>query len=144
MSFVRRLSIITCLLIGYTACALGGPYVELKGHKFRVEIADDPEEQALGLMFRTKLSEGKGMLFIFPDEAPRSFWMLNTRIPLDIFYFSSALELVSVAKNALPCRTEQCPGYPSEGPARYVLELNAGEASELGLVAGDVMVLHLD
>ena len=118
--------------------------MELKGQKFRVEIADDTEEQALGLMFRTSMPGDKGMLFIFPDEAPRSFWMLNTRIPLDIMYFNSALELVSVAANARPCRVEQCPGYPSEGPARYVLELNAGKASELGLVAGDAMVLHLD
>lgn len=131
-------------LFACAACALGKPYVELKGQRFTVEIADEPEKQALGLMFRRSLPDDHGMLFMFPREAPRSFWMKNTRIPLDIMYFGGDLRLVSVAANAQPCRVEQCPGYPSAGPARYVLELNAGKASELGLVPGDAMVLHLD
>ena len=134
----------TMMLFACAACALGGPFVELKGHRFMVEIADDREEQALGLMFRRSLPDDHGMLFIFPREAARSFWMKNTRVPLDIMYFGSDLRLVSVAASAQPCRVERCPGYPSAGPARYVLELNAGIASELGLVPGDVMVLHLD
>jgi uncharacterized membrane protein (UPF0127 family) len=132
------------VVIGCTACAAGNSYVELKGQRFLVEIADSREEQALGLMFRDELPEDQGMLFIFPDEAPRSFWMKNTRIPLDIIYFNGDLKLVSVAKNARPCRVQQCPGYPSEGPARYVLELIAGKASELELSAGDVLVLDID
>lgn len=131
-------------LFACAACALGKPYVELKGQRFTVEVADEPEKQALGLMFRRSLPDDHGMLFIFPREAPRSFWMKNTRIPLDIMYFGGDLRLVSVAANAQPCRVEQCPGYPSAGPARYVLELNAGKASELGLAPGDAMVLHLD
>jgi uncharacterized membrane protein (UPF0127 family) len=118
--------------------------VELKGQRFLVEIADDREEQALGLMFRDELPEDQGMLFIFSNEAPRSFWMKNTRIPLDIMYFSSELELVSVSENARPCRVQRCPAYPSKGPARYELELNAGKASELELSVGDILVLDLD
>ncbi len=144
MLFISRLLICTCLLLGSTACAVGKSYVELKGKKFLVEIADSRDEQALGLMFRDEMPQDHGMLFIFNNDAPRSFWMKNTRIALDIMYFSSALELVSVAENTKPCRVERCPGYPSEGPARYVLELNAGKASELGLTTGDIMVLHLD
>jgi len=70
--------------------------------------------------------------------------MRNTRIPLDIFYFDAELRLVSVARNARPCRTPQCPPYPSEGPAKYVLELNAGKADELGVRKGDRLILHLD
>jgi uncharacterized membrane protein (UPF0127 family) len=75
-------------------------------------------------------------LFIFPNEAMRSFWMKNTRIPLDILYFDDELRLVN-AVSARPCRTAQCRGYSSAGPARYVLELNAGLASELQLAPGD-------
>ena len=131
------------LLSGSVACASGASYVELKGHRFQVEIADERKELALGLMFRDSLPDDHGMLFIFPNEAPRSFWMKNTRIPLDIIYFNAELKMVSVAR-ARPCRIKQCPGYPSEGPSRYVLELNAGKAAELGLVAGDIMVLSLD
>ena len=70
--------------------------------------------------------------------------MKNTRIPLDIFYFDQELKLVSVSENTQPCRTQRCPNYPSTGPAKYVLELNAGKAAELGVQAGDILELHLD
>ena len=83
------------------------------------------------------------MLFIFPDEAPRSFWMKNTRIPLDILYFDSQQNLVSMQQDVPPCRTERCPSYPSEGPARYVLELNAGMASRLNVQTGDYLDIQL-
>ncbi len=126
------------------SCAAGQSYVELKGQRISVEIADTPEKQALGLMFRDSMPDDHGMLFIFPHQTLRSFWMKNTRIPLDIMYFDSDLVLVSVAENARPCRVRQCPGYPSAGPAQYVLELNAGKASELGVVPGDLLTLDLD
>lgn len=132
------------LAFGCTACATGEPWVELRGERFTVEIADDQEEQRRGLMFRDSMERDHGMLFIFPNEAPRGFWMRNTRIPLDILYFDAELRLVSVAANARPCKTERCPSYPSEGPAQYVLELNAGIAGELGVTRGDVLSLHLD
>ena len=121
-----------------------GPYVELKGKRFTVELAETREKQALGLMFRDSLPPDHGMLFIFPGEARRSFWMKNTRIPLDILYFNSKLELISMAQDARPCRTRSCPGYPSEGPAQYVLELNSGKAAELGVQPGDLLGLYLE
>ncbi|NCF62887.1 MAG: DUF192 domain-containing protein [Gammaproteobacteria bacterium] len=120
------------------------PYVVLKGESFTVELAETTEKQALGLMFREELQEDHGMLFLFPGQAMRSFWMKNTRIPLDIFYFDENLSLVSVSENARPCRTQRCPGYPSTAPAKYVLELNAGKALELGVQKGDTLSLHLD
>lgn len=120
------------------------PRVVLNGERFTVELAQTSEEQALGLMFRDKMADGHGMLFLFPAEGMRRFWMKNTRIPLDIFYFDGDLRLVSVSENARPCRTSQCPSYPSAGPAKYVLELNAGKAAELGTEVGDVLELHLD
>ena len=95
-------------------------------------------------MFRDSMPDDHGMLFIFPSETRRSFWMKNTRIPLDIFYFDSNLALVSVAENTPPCRTEKCPNYPSDGPVKYVLELNAGKAAQLALKSGDLLELHLD
>jgi len=116
----------------------------LNGESFTVELAETTEKQALGLMFRDSMPDDHGMLFLFPSEARRSFWMKNTRIPLDIFYFDAELALVSVAVNAAPCRTSRCPSYPSAGPAKYVLELNAGKATELGVQPGDVLELHLD
>ena len=121
-----------------------GSYVELNRQRFSVELADTQDKRALGLMFRDSMPDDHGMLFVFPGETRRSFWMKNTRIPLDIFYFDSNLTLVSVAENTPPCRSPECPTYPSDGPAKYVLELNAGKAAELGVKTGDVLELHLD
>jgi len=119
------------------------PTVRLKGQSFFVEVADTSDKQALGLMFRDSLPRNQGMLFIFGGEARRSFWMKNTRIPLDILYFDADLRLVNVIRGAKPCRVSACPGYPSSGPAKYVLELNAGRATELGVEAGDELKLNL-
>ena len=135
-----------CLLIltAFTACASGGPSVELGGKTFSVEIADTREKQALGLMFRDSMPADAGMIFLFPNEAPRSFWMKNCRIPLDIMYFDKDMKMVSISANTPPCRVERCPNYPSTGPAMYVLELNAGVASELGVGPGDLLTIELD
>ncbi|HMB60484.1 MAG TPA: DUF192 domain-containing protein [Xanthomonadales bacterium] len=126
------------------ACVSADPQVELNGERFTVELSTTPKQQALGLMFRDSMPEDHGMLFIFPSEATRSFWMKNTRIPLDIFYFDADLKLVSVSENARPCRVAQCPSFLSAGPARYVLELNAGKAAELGTKPGDELLLDLE
>ena len=127
-----------------TSCMAQEPHVVLKGERFYVDLAQTQDQQALGLMFREEMADDAGMLFIFPVEGMRSFWMKNTRIPLDIFYFDAELKLVSVSENARPCKTRRCPSYPSTGPAKYVLELNAGKAAELGVQPGDLLELRLD
>lgn len=141
---IKFSAILLCLiaLTALTACASDSPYVVLEGERFVVDIADDNDERTRGLMFVEDMPDSKGMLFIFPNEQPRSFWMKNTKIPLDIFYFDEQLKLVSVSENARPCRTAQCSNYPSTGPAKYVLELNAGKAEELGATAGSALTLH--
>lgn len=128
-------------LLGCLSACQAEPMVELNGQRFSVEIADDTDEQARGLMFREQMDVDHGMLFIFNGMAPRAFWMKNTRIALDIFYFDQELKLVSVAENVRPCKTQRCPNYPSEGPAKYVLELNAGLAGKLGSSKGDELSL---
>ena len=139
-----RFLICLLMLVACTACASGEPSVELGGKTFKVEIADTAEKQALGLMFRDSMADDEGMIFVFPNEAPRSFWMKNTRIPLDIMYFDKDLKMVSISADTPPCRVSRCPSYPSTGPAMYVLELNAGKASELGVGPGDVLTIRLD
>ena len=140
------MQVLLCILMiaSCAACAAKSPSVELGGSTFSVEIADTQEEQALGLMFRDSMPPDEGMLFIFPNEAPRSFWMKNTRIPLDIMYFDKELKMVSISADTPPCRISHCPNYPSTGPAMYVLELNAGKASELGVGPGDQLAIKLD
>ena len=139
-----RLLLCVLMLVTFTACASGDPSVELGGKNFAVEIADTSEKQALGLMFRDNMEADKGMLFIFPNEAPRSFWMKNTRIPLDIMYFDKELKMVSISADTPPCKVTRCPSYPSKGPAMYVLELNAGAAKKLGVGEGDKLTLKLE
>ena len=139
-----RFFLCVLMLTACTACASGGPSVKLGGKSFSVEIADTSEKQALGLMFRDSMPADHGMLFIFPNEAPRSFWMKNTRIPLDIMYFDKQLKMVSISADTQPCRVSRCPSYPSVGPAMYVLELNAGTAAELGVGPGGKLILKLD
>ncbi len=126
----------TCLLSG---CATTGSedWVELRGQRFVVEIADDDASRTRGLMFRDDLPRDRGMLFIFEREQPLAFWMRNTYIPLDILYFDDERRLVSMAQRVPPCRSNQCPNYPSAGPARYTLELASGRAAELGVAVGD-------
>ncbi|GAA4859670.1 DUF192 domain-containing protein [Luteimonas vadosa] len=122
-----------------------GHWVEVAGERYTVEVADDDEERARGLMFRDALEQDRGMLFIHDRAEPRWFWMKNTRIPLDILYFDESLRLVSQQRNVPPCSSGNlCPTYPSELPARFVLELNAGEAARLGLEDGDVLRLGPD
>ncbi len=138
-----RFFLCVLLLTVCSACASGGPSVELGGNRFSVEIADTQETQQLGLMFRDSMPADHGMLFIFPNEAPRSFWMKNTRIPLDIMYFDKDLKLVSLSADTPPCKVSRCPSYPSIAPAKYVLELNAGSAAALGIAVGDKLKLDL-
>ncbi|MGH8214247.1 MAG: DUF192 domain-containing protein [Rhodanobacteraceae bacterium] len=115
------------------------PTIVLNSHRFTVEIADTPPARAHGLMDRTEMPADHGMLFIFPDSEPRTFWMKDTLIPLDILFFDEAQRLVSVQEDVPQCRSDPCPVYPSIAPARYVLELNAGVAAKLGVRRGDVI-----
>ena len=97
---------------------------------YDLEVATTPEQQARGLMFRPVLGINKGMLFIFDQQRPLSFWMRNTLIPLDMIFIDNDGKLVSIQREAEPLTTTS---RPSEGPARYVLEIDGGEAAILGI-----------
>lgn len=137
-----HVTIALAVFLPLVACARSGPYVELKGQRYTIEIAADDPSRAHGLMDRTSMDADHGMLFVFEDDAPRAFWMKNTKIPLDMLFFDADAKLVSVQHNVPPCVADPCAGYSSGAPARYVLELNAGQANELGLTPGDAMAIH--
>ena len=99
-----------------------------------IEIADNNYETQTGLMYRTKLETNHGMLFIFPDVQMRSFYMKNTKIPLDIIYIDEDKTIVSFQKNAKPLDETS---LPSEAPSKYVLEINGGLADAWQLEVGD-------
>jgi hypothetical protein len=126
--------------LGSTACnsSGGGHWVEVAGQRFAVEVVDDFEERARGLMYRESMPADHGMLFVHEKEAPLAYWMKNTKIPLDILYFDAERKLVSIQRGVPICTAgDRCPNYPSRGPAKYVLELNAGRSDALRLEPGD-------
>ena len=136
MSFSRIIMVALALLLSGCANARGS-WVELGGQRYKVEIADDDAERARGLMFRDELAAGTGMIFLHDREEPQAYWMKNTKIALDILYFDNARRLVTQQRNVPPCSGgDRCPAYPSDRPARFVLELNAGEAERLKLRDG--------
>lgn len=102
----------------------------------QVEIADDRAEQQRGLMERTELAENAGMLFVFPDEQIRNFWMRNTLIPLSIAYIASDGRIVDIQD--MEPLDDVPPGYVSAEPAQYALEVNQGFFAERGIEVGNV------
>lgn len=103
-------------------------------YKLHVEVAATPREQQIGMMFRTQLPRGKGMLFPFASPRRLSFWMENTVIPLDLVFVGADRRIVNVAANAKPYSQDL---IPSQGPAVAVLEIAGGEAARMGLRPGD-------
>ncbi|TGM81253.1 DUF192 domain-containing protein [Leptospira mtsangambouensis] len=89
----------------------------------KLEIANTPSTRATGLMYRTKLGEDEGMLFVFPRPDFLSFWMKNTLIPLSIGYFSEDMRLLE-SFDMKPNQTEEV--YNARKPAMYALEVNQG------------------
>lgn len=131
-----------------TACLFGGPLfaqcneaiVDLKGDwgqaRFSVEIADDPEEQARGLMFRETLPLSHGMLFLY--ESPRSvaFWMENTLIPLDMLFIGPDGRVARIHENAIPKDRTVINGGRG---IQAVLEINGGLARKIGIEVGSAV-----
>lgn len=102
--------------------------------KIDIEIADIESERTIGLMHRRSMPDTQGMLFIFEREEPRSFWMRNTLIGLDILYIKEDGTIESIAKYCVP-KSEK--SIPSRGPALYVLELIEGFCDIYGVEVGD-------
>lgn len=88
-----------------------------------VAVADEPDERNMGLMDVNNLPKDKGMLFIFEEQQPLSFWMANTPLPLDIFFVNESGEIVRIHQNTQPFSDKN---LSSEKPARYVIETNSG------------------
>lgn len=117
-----------------TISASGGEEV-----KVRVEVADDPDSQAQGLMNRESLGKERGMLFVYDEEKELSFWMRNTLIPLSIAYIDSGGRIVDI-QDMKPL-DDVPPSYVSAEPAQYALEVNKGFFDERGVEVGDEVEL---
>lgn len=103
------------------------------------EKAISSEEKQVGLMNRTDLAGNHGMIFIYEEEAPRSFWMKNTLIPLDIIFLDSQKKVINIEK-AYPepdTDTSELKRYRSDQPAQYVIEVNQNFTDRNSIEQGD-------
>lgn len=115
--------------------------VETRGgqsFRFSVDLAVTPEQHGHGLMYRESLPVDAGMLFVFRDSQPRSFWMRNTLISLDIIFIREDGTIANIARRTTPLSDAS---IPSDGPVRGVLEVNGGVTRMLNIEPGD-RVLH--
>ena len=119
------------------------PTVSVGGVAFEVEIAFTPEGRTRGLSGRDSLADGAGMLFVFDSGAASSFWMREMRFALDFVWIGDGCEVVDIhpAVPAPPAGAAlgDLPIYSSRTPARYNLEINAGEAAARGIEIGDAV-----
>jgi uncharacterized membrane protein (UPF0127 family) len=149
----RRAALLLCLAVGSGgswACS-GGNEVPMVPHKstqdaprtaqldvagrtVSVELAYTDATRSKGLMGRTQLETDSGMLFLFPDEQPRRFWMRDTLINLDLAFLDAEGRVLNV-EHGRP--GVEFPGYRSAGPARFVLEMVDGWCEQAGLGPGD-------
>lgn len=104
---------------------------------FDLEVARTDAQREHGLMFRQSMEAGRGMLFVFDRDAPRSFWMKNTYIPLDMIFATSDGIVVGIVENAAPLTLDE---RRCDVPARFVIELNAFQAARHGIKVGSLVV----
>ena len=99
-----------------------------------IEIADNDQKTAQGLMYRSSMPQNAGMLFLMPREDIQGFWMRNTYIALDMIFVNSKMEIVTIHPNTTPMKESS---YTSTAPALYVVEVNAGFCHNNRIVKGD-------
>jgi uncharacterized protein len=143
----RRISIrksplaFVLVLFALLGCARG-PCVSIVGADGKpratvaVEVASTGPQREVGLMFRKHLDDNAGMIFVFPDSAPRNFWMHNTPIPLDMIFADASGRVIGIVANAEPY-SDKLLGV--EGNSEYVLEVNGGFCAKNGIKPGDKM-----
>jgi uncharacterized protein len=107
----------------------------------QVEVADDEDERARGLMGRTDLDGGAGMVFLFPEDTRGAFWMKDTLIPLSIAFYNADGRILRIL-DMEPCREDPCPVYDPGVAYRGALEVNRGAFERWGVREGDRLSLE--
>lgn len=135
---VLALAVLSGCSPGQEKSHLPTAHIVIDTHKgpvsFDVEMANDPESQKHGLMYRTELAPNAGMLFDFHNEGYRAFWMKNTPLSLDMIFIRGDGTISTISESAIPYSEET---IPSSEPVRAVLEINGGRSQDLGIEPGD-------
>jgi len=135
-SFVISSAVLACLLVLIGSCAGQSPetrIVHVGAATFKTEIVNNPTTRERGLMGRTDLTDGTAMLFVFPDEGSRVFWMKDTPTPLSIAYISKQ----GVVKEILDMEAFSLAPVPSRYSVPYALEVKQGAFGRRGVRVGD-------
>jgi uncharacterized membrane protein (UPF0127 family) len=127
------------IVLALSSCSCGTERfpVTISGVTFSIEVVDTPETRARGLMYREEMGEREGMLFVFEEEEPRSFYMANTLIPLSIAYISNRFVIREIHDMDPLSPTP----VSSRFPAMYALEVNQGAFERAGVAVGDRLVV---
>ena len=137
--FLLLLAIATGLQTGSALAACDVSKADVKGNwgkaSFTIELADDEEERAIGLMNRESMPRMSGMLFIYEKVQPLRFWMRNTLIPLDMIFLDETGTVTHVHENAVPLDETVIDG----GTGVATLEINGGMSRRLGIAPGTVL-----
>ncbi len=128
----------------FTACTSSENenIIKINDKEFKVELARTDEETYRGLSFREELCSDCAMLFIFPEARERTFVMRNMLIPLDIIFIRDN-KIINIHKNLEPEGKNYKGRYSSDGPANYVLEINAGLSDTFGIKKGDDVFIDI-
>lgn len=142
--------LLSAALLLWTRAAWAPPlihHVQIRGVPFELEVAADPLSRAQGLSGRRELPARGGMLFVFPDDVPRTFWMRDCLMPIGLVFLDRngqvvAMHEMSVERPRQPDESERAYQarlrlYPSVAPARYAIELRSGMIDALRLVRGE-------
>jgi uncharacterized membrane protein (UPF0127 family) len=116
------------------------------GSTVHVELATTDQQREYGLMERTKLPEGRGMLFVHDDIAPHAYWMYHCKIGLDIIWMDENHRIAEMSPNTPPCtgKAKTCRNYGGQQPSKYVLELPVGSIKKHNLAAGQTIAFRLE
>ena len=106
------------------------------------EVMDTPEERALGLMYRPKINETEGMLFIFPEPKVVSFWMKNVQFSIDMVFIDENKSIVRIEKGVPPCYKEPCLTYSSIKEVKYVVEVISGFSDKYNLTENTIIEIN--
>ncbi|MFN8545078.1 MAG: DUF192 domain-containing protein [Candidatus Binatia bacterium] len=139
----RLLGVAGTLAVALLACGPSAPVAIVRTTAGTVEVALEvaatDEARARGLMYRTDLADGHGMLFVFPTAAVHDFWMKNTLIPLDMIWIGADRRIVGIRAATTPLSTTP---IGIGAPALYVLEVPGGFAARHGIAPGNEIVLR--
>lgn len=140
MVYLKALSRLSCILAciaALTGAAQADPLLtyplKIRGHEIRVEAANTENSRRQGLMFRERLGENAGMIFLYPVPEPTAMWMKNTRIPLSVAFIDRSGRILNI-EDMIPYSED---AHRSRGEAAFALEVNRGWFGKRGIRAGD-------